>query len=109
MSLGFDKKKIEHVLIQRFKKFGKNFATLHDVLNILLDTADIKPPSETAKLTEIYKTLIKDAQCAVCCKEDRCVLFMPCGHLSVCENCSKLCNNCVVCRDKVLRKIKTYK
>ena len=77
------KKKIEYVLRKQFAKLGKNFTSLHDFRNTLLDTADIEPPSETTKLTEICKTLIKEAQCVVCCKEDRRVLFMPCGHLSV--------------------------
>ena len=70
-------------------------------MNKLLDTADIKPLSEISKLTEIYKTLIKDALCVACSKENCCVLFMPCGHLSVCKNCSKFYNNCIICGDSV--------
>ena len=109
ISLGFDEKKIEYVLSKQYEKHGKNFTYLHDLLNKLLDTSEIKIPSKQIKITQVCKQLIEDAQCVVCCKEDRCVLFMPCGHLSCCGSCSQLRANCAICQEQICRKIKTYK
>ena len=109
ISLGLDKKKIEYVLSKQYEKHGKNFASLHDLRNKLLDTSEIKTPSKQIKITQVCKQLIEDAQCVVCCKEDRCVLFMPCGYLSCCGSCSQLRANCAICQEQICRKIKTYK
>ena len=61
ISLSFDKKKIEYVSSKRYEKHGKNFASLHDLLNKLLDTSEIKIPSKQIKITQVYKQLIEDA------------------------------------------------
>ena len=38
ISFGFDKKKTEYVLSKQYEKHGKNFASLHDLLNKLLES-----------------------------------------------------------------------
>ena len=46
--------------------------------------------------------------CAICLSELPKILFFPCLHLSVCENCEKVGNlfNCSVCRKPIIRKVK---
>ena len=58
ISLRFDKKKIEYVLSKQYEKHGKNFASLHDLLNKHLDTSEIKSPSKQIKITQVCKQLI---------------------------------------------------
>ena len=50
---------------------------------------------------------LEDAEtCTVCLAEKRGVLFLPCGHLVCCGECSEKVNECPMCR-KVIRKRKT--
>ena len=46
--------------------------------------------------------------CTICLSEIPNILFFPCLHLSVCENCEKVGNlfNCSVCRKPIIRKVK---
>ncbi|GMI45296.1 hypothetical protein TrCOL_g13321 [Triparma columacea] len=50
---------------------------------------------------------LEDAEtCTVCFVEKRGVLFLPCGHLVCCGECSEKVKECPMCR-KVIRKRKT--
>ena len=50
---------------------------------------------------------LEDAEtCTVCLVEKRGVLFLPCGHLICCGECSERVDECPICR-KVIRKRKT--
>jgi hypothetical protein len=50
---------------------------------------------------------LEDAEtCTVCLVEKRGVLFLPCGHLVCCGECSERVDECPMCR-KVIRKRKT--
>lgn len=46
--------------------------------------------------------------CRICYTTEIQVVFMPCGHLFVCESCSKNMKNCGVCRKLITNTIKVY-
>ena len=41
-----------------------------------------------------------DDACMICCTEKKCMVFIPCGHLCMCDNCSDKYTDdkCIVCR-----------
>ena len=55
-----------------------------------------------------FEALVDSRLCKVCMDEDACVVFIPCGHLMSCVNCSPSLKNCGICRRPVKSSIKTY-
>ena len=50
-----------------------------------------------------------DTTCAICFERERTHVFVPCGHKSVCEVCSKLeLRSCPICRAKVERVMRVF-
>ncbi|XP_055345902.1 uncharacterized protein LOC129593553 [Paramacrobiotus metropolitanus] len=47
-------------------------------------------------------------KCCVCLDEDVCMLFVPCNHLCVCEECSKMMDDCPYCRGRITKKSKVF-
>lgn len=58
-------------------------------------------PDEQANLDE----------CLVCSDQKRDILFVPCGHITVCHTCSQRVKKCLLCREFVddRRKVRFYK
>ncbi|XP_055344018.1 uncharacterized protein LOC129592086 isoform X2 [Paramacrobiotus metropolitanus] len=46
--------------------------------------------------------------CRICDDSPKRIVFVPCGHLATCEECSKKVDLCPICRSPVQQKIKTY-
>ena len=46
--------------------------------------------------------------CCVCLERDKCVTFVPCGHLVCCHLCADLVTSCPMCRAKVESRVKTF-
>ena len=55
-----------------------------------------------------FEALVDSRLCKVCMDEDACIVFIPCGHLMSCVNCSSSLKNCGICRRPVKSSIKTY-
>ena len=58
---------------------------------------------------EETKEIEKETNCCVCINSAPAIVFIPCGHLCVCEECSKKCDVCPVCRNAIGSKIKVFK
>jgi len=59
--------------------------------SLLKETRNLKED----KLTEISK---KDSECIVCMERPRSRVFIPCGHVCLCEFCAPALKKCPVCR-----------
>ena len=66
-------------------------------------------------LEEENKSLKKDLEklndsklCQVCMESDACIVFIPCGHLMSCVNCSIELKECAVCRKPITSTVRTY-
>lgn len=46
--------------------------------------------------------------CIICCDKPRNILFHPCRHLCVCDNCSSNLDSCPVCRRFVIEDLRVY-
>ncbi|KAK5642385.1 hypothetical protein RI129_008552 [Pyrocoelia pectoralis] len=47
-------------------------------------------------------------ECVICMETDCDIIFVPCGHLCCCVNCSNPLEDCPMCRTAIERKIKVY-
>ena len=62
----------------------------------------VGPPSE--EMLPLPASMEQDQRCIVCKQRDREVLFEPCDHYVVCEECSKGLSQCPKCKTPILRK-----
>ncbi|GMI33421.1 hypothetical protein TrCOL_g292 [Triparma columacea] len=65
-----------------------------------------KVKKEKDDVSRSLEALEDTVACTVCFVEKRGVLFLPCGHLVCCGECSKEVDDCPMCR-KVIRKRET--
>ena len=51
-----------------------------------------------------------DKLCVICVNSIKNTLIYPCGHMCLCEECSKnpMLKKCPMCRGQVLNKVKVY-
>ena len=53
---------------------------------------------------------LKEARiCKICMDNEVGVVFLPCGHLMSCVNCTRKLKKCAVCRQFIHKKQKTYR
>ena len=48
------------------------------------------------------------AEIKIAVLSNKCILFLPCKHVSCCEKCAENLNNCPLCRNSIQSKIKIY-
>jgi len=77
---------------------------------------DVKPTPEEKEFTKETEEVTKEMQstgkmyenmneCVVCMDDTRQSIFMNCGHLVCCNNCSTQFKNCPMCRSKIVETI----
>jgi len=47
-------------------------------------------------------------ECKICNDAESKIVFVPCGHLCTCEKCSLMLDVCVICRQRIQQKVKTF-
>ncbi|XP_038151946.1 E3 ubiquitin-protein ligase XIAP isoform X2 [Cyprinodon tularosa] len=57
---------------------------------------------------EKLRKLQREKQCKICMDRDICIVFLPCGHLVSCKQCSESLVKCPICCGAIAQKIKTY-
>jgi len=68
----------------------------------------------TTALTAVPATVLPTMEmddgisCVVCMEQSRSHVFIPCGHMVTCVNCSLDLTNCPVCRTSIERAMKVY-
>jgi len=65
--------------------------------------------SEDVESIKLENMSLKDKTlCKICMDNPLQMVFLPCGHLSTCEDCSKNLKECPICRQNITGKVKTY-
>ncbi|XP_064643432.1 baculoviral IAP repeat-containing protein 3-like [Lineus longissimus] len=62
----------------------------------------------TANLKTENRELKERMMCKICFDMEANVVFLPCGHLVVCEQCSRRVRECPLCRRPISGVVKTY-
>ena len=64
--------------------------------------------SEEVALEEENRKLKEARTCRVCMDKEINIVFLPCGHLSTCEMCSKSLSHCPICSNVIRGTVKTF-
>lgn len=50
----------------------------------------------------------KKTRCTICGEKEKDIIFLPCGHRTSCQNCSKKLLTCPVCQVQIVSRVVTY-
>lgn len=64
----------------------------------LMTDANLRPSSSNTRLHDDAVNAAEKELCVVCMDRPRCYAFLPCGHISCCEECTKSLDQCPLCR-----------
>jgi hypothetical protein len=64
---------------------------------------------ETITPTSPLRSTLLDRLCKICRELDTDTLFLPCGHLAVCEHCAAQLNSCPICRHPIRSTVRVYR
>lgn len=46
--------------------------------------------------------------CALCLTEEKCLAFVPCGHVAACVSCGHSVRSCPICRSEIKAFVRIY-
>ena len=110
---------------------GREDFTSEDLVNIVFDIEDkkveVKGPTSTndvidgasvnqrsqedeeiSMLMEENLSLKRQTMCVICRNEIVSVVFLPCGHICCCADCSPAMKDCPLCKTFVKGTVRTY-
>lgn len=76
------------------------------IVNNTQQEASSNIPKATSNASE---TSLVDNSCKICMDAEIDCVYVECGHMLSCWNCSKNLKDCPYCRQKILKAIKTYR
>ena len=98
---------IKSILAQASRELN---GTVTDSQEIKVDNTRKRKSSEIQPEIEQENQKLKEAQtCKICLVKEIRVVFLPCGHLMSCVNCTRKLKKCAVCRQFIHKKQKTYR
>jgi len=65
-------------------------------------------PSNEKDLAAELRRLRQEKRCKICLDRDSCMVFLPCGHMCACLDCTQRLKQCPLCRRKIDKAYKTY-
>ncbi|XP_052258179.1 baculoviral IAP repeat-containing protein 8-like isoform X2 [Dreissena polymorpha] len=89
---------------------GNSSPTVDDILTCIeeIHAREVEINKEPESPTEEYKRLSTKVKCQKCEVKERSALFIPCGHLQICIDCSRGITRCTVCNKTVRKIVKTF-
>lgn len=112
LEMGVDPAMVEKIILEKISRTGSGYSSLEMLMEDLLNNT---PGSDSAKAEEKeedplekLRKLQQEKQCKICMDRDICMVFIPCGHLVCCKECSGSLVKCPICCGVISQKIKTY-
>ncbi|XP_060085006.1 baculoviral IAP repeat-containing protein 3-like [Ylistrum balloti] len=75
-----------------------------NIANIVEEEMELSPAA-MKKENEYLKMKFK---CKVCERQERCIVFVPCGHRVTCQQCGERADVCIHCKSRIDQRYKTY-
>jgi Zinc finger, C3HC4 type (RING finger) len=50
----------------------------------------------------------EEKECKICMDRERCIVFMPCGHMNTCQQCADVLHICSICRTPIQTRQKVF-
>jgi baculoviral IAP repeat-containing protein 7/8 len=89
-----------------FKREQRGFNSQQEMSDAIASTFAFKAPKIESQVEKVVVNI--DPMCSICSAEDRCMIFVPCGHLLTCPKCSISINSCPFCRSPIEGFFKAY-
>ena len=81
-------------------------------LSGLSDTLSFQPTSHTLPLKEDEEEQLRELErrrtCKICLDREIAVVFLECGHVVCCDECSKKVFECPICRQPIKAKVRAF-
>ncbi|XP_040928505.1 E3 ubiquitin-protein ligase XIAP isoform X2 [Betta splendens] len=103
IEMGLQPDVVEKAILEKTRRTGTGYSSAEE----LLDDVFKNPLEDEDPLKKLWQ-LQREKQCKICMDRDFCIVFIPCGHLVTCEECSKTLNKCPICCGHIDQKVKTY-
>ncbi|XP_010795491.1 baculoviral IAP repeat-containing protein 8-like [Notothenia coriiceps] len=109
---GLEPSVVEKTILEKISTTGSGYSDLEVLMDDCLnDTAKSDAASSQSQdedpLEKLWK-LQREKQCKICMDRDICIVFIPCGHLATCKQCSETLIKCPICCGAITQKLKTY-
>lgn len=113
LEMGLEAGLVESTIQGKIQRTGEGYATLEALLHDCFHQApgsdcSMSPEQQDEDPLEKLRKLQREKQCKVCMDRDTCIVFIPCGHLVTCKECSESLSKCPICCGAITQKIKTY-
>lgn len=112
IQMGLEPSLVERTILERIRATGSGYSSVQALVEDCLNNSPGNEASTAAKqdddpLKKLEK-LQREKQCKICMDRDICMVFIPCGHLVCCQQCSAAVDKCPICCGAISQKIKTY-
>lgn len=111
VEMGLEPSVVERTILERIRTYGSPYSSItalvEDCLNPPDNEASVAARRDEDPMKKLEK-LQREKQCKICMDRDFCMVFIPCGHLVCCEQCSAAVDKCPICCSSISQKIKTY-
>ncbi|XP_034453580.1 E3 ubiquitin-protein ligase XIAP [Hippoglossus hippoglossus] len=112
VEMGLNPCEVEKTILEKISRTGSGYSSLEALLEDCLNNSHESDTTETEKpdenpLEKLMK-LQREKQCKICMDRDISIVFIPCGHLVSCAECSKSLSKCPICCGAITQKLKTY-
>nr|KAG5685498.1 hypothetical protein BaRGS_009411 [Batillaria attramentaria] len=65
-------------------------------------------PGSVDQLVEENSEIRQQRMCKICLDKEVCIVFLPCGHLVCCAECSPAIRQCPMCRQRVKGRVRAF-
>ncbi|XP_058253902.1 E3 ubiquitin-protein ligase XIAP isoform X1 [Hemibagrus wyckioides] len=112
VEMGYDPDKVQRFILEKLRRSSKGYSAVEDLIrDIYSGVGDVSAMSLESKTEDPLKKLEKlqhEKLCKVCMDSDVTMVFIPCGHLVTCMQCSESLQKCPICCAEITQKIKTF-
>lgn len=111
IEMGLEPSLVERTILNRMRTTGSGYYNVQSLVEDCLNNEDNEVSTGAEQDDDPLKKLEKlqrEKQCKICMDRDICMVFIPCGHLVCCQQCSAALNKCPICCSSISQKIKTY-
>ncbi|CAO2636191.1 Baculoviral IAP repeat-containing protein 3 [Lemmus lemmus] len=129
LEMGFSRSLVRQTVQRQILATGENYRTVSDLVIGLLDAEDEMREEQKEQaaedtesgtfsremechsclsLEEQLRRLQEERTCKVCMDREVSIVFIPCGHLVVCQECAPSLRKCPICRGTIKGTVRTF-
>ncbi|XP_041845963.1 E3 ubiquitin-protein ligase XIAP isoform X2 [Melanotaenia boesemani] len=110
IGIGIDPSTVEKTILKKIRT-GSSYSSVEELVEDCLETQeshDDRTQEQDEDPLEKLLKLQREKQCKICMDRDISIVFIPCGHLVSCKQCSDSLVKCPICCQAIKQKIRTY-